>query len=218
MSKVKIQGNASGTGVLTIEAPNTNTDRTLTLPDEAGELLTTTGDGSQLTGISSGAWSVKSSGTFSGVSSLDITGLTKTTKVFLTNLTGSVDTADLYMRTSTNNGTSFDSGASDYFYSYLGSFHSNGNTVTGGTLTATEFRPKLNLSSTLTTANGCEFTLFDPAAATQTVMECLSIKPSAYSRQATGGRSQTSGAVNAISFFSAASGTISGTYVVLELN
>ncbi len=34
MSKVKIKGNASGTGVLTIEAPNTNTDRTITLPDE----------------------------------------------------------------------------------------------------------------------------------------------------------------------------------------
>lgn len=33
MSKVKIKGNASGTGVLTIEAPNTNTDRTITLPD-----------------------------------------------------------------------------------------------------------------------------------------------------------------------------------------
>jgi hypothetical protein len=33
MSKVKIEGNASGTGTLTIAAPNTNTDRTLTLPD-----------------------------------------------------------------------------------------------------------------------------------------------------------------------------------------
>ena len=33
MSKVKIQGNASGTGVITLEAPNTNTDRTITLPD-----------------------------------------------------------------------------------------------------------------------------------------------------------------------------------------
>jgi len=33
MSKVKIKGNASGTGVLTIEAPNTNTDSTITLPD-----------------------------------------------------------------------------------------------------------------------------------------------------------------------------------------
>ena len=34
MAKVKIQGNASGTGVITLVAPNTNTDRTVTLPDE----------------------------------------------------------------------------------------------------------------------------------------------------------------------------------------
>jgi len=40
MSKVAITGNASGTGTLTIAAPNTNTDRTLTLPDEAGTVLT----------------------------------------------------------------------------------------------------------------------------------------------------------------------------------
>jgi hypothetical protein len=39
MSKVKIQGNASGTGVLTISAPNTSTDRTITLPDTTGTLL-----------------------------------------------------------------------------------------------------------------------------------------------------------------------------------
>ena len=61
MSKVKIQGNASGTGTLTISAPNTNTDRSLTLPDGAGEILTDAaigtsvlapnGDGSNLTGI-----------------------------------------------------------------------------------------------------------------------------------------------------------------------
>jgi hypothetical protein len=33
MAKVKIQGHASGTGVLTVTAPNTSTDRTITLPD-----------------------------------------------------------------------------------------------------------------------------------------------------------------------------------------
>jgi len=43
MSKVKIEGNASGTGTLTISAPNTDTDRTLTLPDAAGEVLVTDG-------------------------------------------------------------------------------------------------------------------------------------------------------------------------------
>ncbi len=50
MSKVKIQGNASGTGVLTVTAPNTSTDRTITLPDATGTLLTTDGDGSGLSG------------------------------------------------------------------------------------------------------------------------------------------------------------------------
>jgi len=39
MSKVKIQGHASGTGVLTVTAPNTSTDRTITLPDTTGTLL-----------------------------------------------------------------------------------------------------------------------------------------------------------------------------------
>ena len=54
MSKVKIEGNASGTGTLTISAPNTNTDRSITLPDGAGEILLANGDGSNLTGISGG--------------------------------------------------------------------------------------------------------------------------------------------------------------------
>ena len=40
MSKISITPNASGTGVFTIASPATNTDRTLTLPDEAGTVLT----------------------------------------------------------------------------------------------------------------------------------------------------------------------------------
>ena len=40
MSLVKIQGNASGTGIFTIAAPATNTDRTLTLPDSTGTIAT----------------------------------------------------------------------------------------------------------------------------------------------------------------------------------
>ena len=36
MSKVVIQGNASGTGNFTIAAPNSNTDRTFNLPDATG--------------------------------------------------------------------------------------------------------------------------------------------------------------------------------------
>ena len=41
MSLVKVSGNASGTGTLTIAAPNTNTDYTLTLPTNTGTLIST---------------------------------------------------------------------------------------------------------------------------------------------------------------------------------
>jgi hypothetical protein len=40
MSKVAITGNASGAGVFTIAAPDSATDRTLTLPDETGTVDT----------------------------------------------------------------------------------------------------------------------------------------------------------------------------------
>ena len=43
MSNVRIQGNASGTGTITFQAPNTNTDRTLNIPDTAGTLLDSSG-------------------------------------------------------------------------------------------------------------------------------------------------------------------------------
>jgi hypothetical protein len=45
MSKIALQPNASGTGTFTLASPNSNTNRTLTLPDTDGALLT---DGSSL--------------------------------------------------------------------------------------------------------------------------------------------------------------------------
>ena len=40
MSKVALSGNASGTGTFTIASPNSNTDRTLSLPDSSGTVAT----------------------------------------------------------------------------------------------------------------------------------------------------------------------------------
>lgn len=48
MSLVKVSGNASGTGTLTIAAPNTSTNYTLTLPANTGTLLSTASAGSVL--------------------------------------------------------------------------------------------------------------------------------------------------------------------------
>ena len=54
MSNIVLQPNASGTGNITIATPNTNTDRTLNIPDVAGNFVTT-GDTGTVTGTMIGS-------------------------------------------------------------------------------------------------------------------------------------------------------------------
>jgi hypothetical protein len=59
MSRIAFNGNASGTGTVTIASPNTNSDRTVTLPDVTGSLVVSSGplgtpssgDGTNLTNL-----------------------------------------------------------------------------------------------------------------------------------------------------------------------
>ena len=80
MSKIALSGNASGTGTLTIAAPNTNTDRTLTLPDNTGTIVTT---GSTFAGTGPAFSAYK--GSDQTVTSGVITKVTYDTEVFDTN-------------------------------------------------------------------------------------------------------------------------------------
>lgn len=50
MSKVALSGNALGSGTFTIASPNSNTDRTLNLPDASGTILTTATPGVPVNG------------------------------------------------------------------------------------------------------------------------------------------------------------------------
>jgi hypothetical protein len=79
MSKIAIQGNDQGTGTLTFSAPDTNNDRTLTLPDETGTILTS---GTPLSSFPSGfangitqadIWRLTTDKSLSAGSSSDIT-------------------------------------------------------------------------------------------------------------------------------------------------
>jgi hypothetical protein len=79
MAKVKIQGHASGTGVLTVTAPNTSTDRTITLPDSTGTLLDNTsitdnGDATSIVIDSSEKVSIGGSGSVTSDSQVAIKG------------------------------------------------------------------------------------------------------------------------------------------------
>jgi len=70
MAKVKIQGHASGTGILTVTAPNTSTDRTITLPDATGTLLNSDGSAASLTAIPA----ANITGTLPAISGANLTG------------------------------------------------------------------------------------------------------------------------------------------------
>ena len=74
MSLVKIQGNASGTGIFTVAAPNSNTDRTLTLPDSTGTLATAESTLSQFNASGSApVYACRAWVNFNGVSTVSIT-------------------------------------------------------------------------------------------------------------------------------------------------
>ena len=94
MAKVKITGHASGSGVLTITAPNTSTDRTVTLPDSTGTLLDTT----------SGLDATKLSGTLPALNGSALTNLPSNTTV-ATSAPSSPATGDLWFNTTSGNNT-----------------------------------------------------------------------------------------------------------------
>lgn len=93
MSKVSLAGNASGTGIFTIASPNSNTDRTLTLPDSSGTIATTgtaitrsqmpTGSVIQVVQTFDTSQATTSSGTFGDLISVSITPTSSSNKVLV---------------------------------------------------------------------------------------------------------------------------------------
>lgn len=84
MSNLTVKGNASGTGTVILEAPNTNSNRTITLPDSTSTLATT----AQVDAISS-IVHLGTIATTSG-SSVTLSGLTLTSYKQLQFFAGSV--------------------------------------------------------------------------------------------------------------------------------
>ena len=70
MSNIAIKGAATGSGTFTLEAPATSTNRTLTLPDEDGTIITTTSLPSIPNPLTSGTAVATTSGT-----AIDLTGI-----------------------------------------------------------------------------------------------------------------------------------------------
>lgn len=88
MSQVAISGNASGTGTLTIAAPNTNSNYTLTLPQNTGTLISTKSAGTVLQVVSTAktdTFSLAATTTFTDITglSVSITPTSTTSKIYV---------------------------------------------------------------------------------------------------------------------------------------
>tara|TARA_R110000868_G_scaffold224913_1_gene477109 strand:- start:60 stop:593 length:534 start_codon:yes stop_codon:yes gene_type:complete len=102
MSKIALTPDVDGTGTLSIVSPNTNTNRTLTLPDESGSVLTS---GAALPAISGAALTSLTSANLSGaLPAIDGAALTNLTSA---NLTGALPAIDGSALTGVGTSTAF---------------------------------------------------------------------------------------------------------------
>lgn len=139
MSLVKVQGNASGTGIFTIAAPNSNTDTTFTLPTTSGTVLTNAGPFTASSSASNGAVTIDASnnvgvGTSSPGAKLDVSGTIRSSgsNGIVTLLNGNTSGGmkiGVYTAAGTANGyLAFEGYSAEY-----GRFDSNGNLLVGTT-------------------------------------------------------------------------------------
>jgi hypothetical protein len=192
----------------------------------SGQVLTMgANDPAWATPAAGGAWAVKSSGTFSTTSSLDITSITKTTKVYLNFLPSA--SSSINVKTSTDGGSSW-GGAPYYDHAIIHGQQSS----TSLTVTTTENSGMWALNTSMTNfsnASGSnvnvEFTLYSPESNRAKIVTWDIAYPTTIGEDDntlyTGiGKGTWNGttAVNGVQFYPQ-SGTFSaGTYTVLELN
>lgn len=106
----------------------------------SGQVLTSNGAGALPTfqTATGGAWTMISTATASSSATVDFTGLSSSYSLYaivFDEVVNATEAVTMYIRTSTNNGSSYDSGASDYLYCYHGL--SNTTYASGGSTGST---------------------------------------------------------------------------------
>lgn len=149
--------NASATSRKILVSDGTNfvaSTETWAVPSTSGNVLTS--DGTNWTSAApagGGAWIFISSQTASASATINFTGLTSTYqlyRVLITDVIPATDDAFFYMRTSTDNGASYDAGASDYGWTAFGTRYDLA-TLTGLSDAADA---QINLSNSTTVGSG----------------------------------------------------------------
>jgi hypothetical protein len=165
-----------------------------------------------------GAMTLISSATASASSSITFTGLSSTYSsyiVFFIAVIPATDNVDFYFRTSTNNGSSYDSGASDYLWAHNGAGAQNATSnSTGDTainLTGTDVNQDLDSSGLYTGY----INIYRPSAADRCLVEWCAAKTEANTSMITQrgcGARNTAADVDAIQFLTSSGNITSGTF------
>lgn len=217
---------------VTIDGSNTPTAGGVVYGDGTEYASTSAGTSGQLlqsNGASAPSWvtvaaspiTLITTTTVSAASQVAFTGLSSTYIKYvieLTNVSSSVNNANLYIRTSTNNGASYDSGASDYVW--LAGLADQGTATMGisNSTAATEIRVGVSIGNVVNTGGiNIQFNLINPSAATKTVIYWdggyVNTGPNYVRVLGTGVRNSTAGAVNAVQLLPG-SGTFTGTFKI----
>lgn len=218
-----------GTGVSSLTAyavvcggtTSTNPLQAIASVGTSGQVLTSNGAGALPT-MQTPCWVKISSQTASSSSTIDFTGLSTTYRSFrieLSHIVPATDTADFYMRTSTDNGSTYDSGASAYQWSRM-SVSSGGTTSGAGSTGDSRFSLATNLgTSTRETLNG-QVTLHDPQGTPGVHVtwdvNLLSATPTFFHTTGGGFRDATAD-VDAIRFLMSSGNISSGTFTLYGL-
>jgi hypothetical protein len=171
-----------------------------------------------------GTWTISSSGAIpASTETWNLTGITTTTKIIMTDLTADgTASPDMYFRTSTNGGSSYDSGASDYAsdYAYGGSY---GAATYGRDTSAAygRFSPSSVIADGTTSITQISIEIWHPDVATKATtvhIQSQSTNNNVQWEEVWAAR-LAAGAVNAISIYSGTTGrSFTGNYKVLVLN
>ncbi len=190
-----------------------------------GQVLTSSGANAvcAFEDASSGAWSVKASGTASGAANYTFTSITKPVMMYLRNIVPSTDGTYLKLQTSSDGGSSYDTGSSDYAYNNVemiaGSSNNNGSTGTGNFYIAGQ--AMYNSTGEVT---NCVFTIFNPEDATRYTALLHSTTTSEYGSYigfktwVGGGQRNEVAIVNAFRLTTLSGNNFEFDYELLELN
>lgn len=192
------------------------TEYASTAAGTAGQFLQSAGSSAPVwASVASSPTTLITTTTASAASSVNFTGLSSSYRAYivrLINLVPSTNNAQFYIRTSTNNGSSYDSTSGDY--RWVAYYQDTATPNYTGANSATEVRMGASWSSTATNGGGCiDVYLWNPSNASRTNISFTGgfIDGSGIYNILMGGgaRLSTTGAVNAVQILPG-SGTLTG--------